>query len=283
MIHEKQVRQLCAVHTVNNLLQIPSCFKWCEPTGDAKSSNVACRGYSADTTPENNTSENDDNPRIDSYRQIHRWSCSRQVLHQFEQPPSSMPTAADQRWRAATQVEFDEIAQEITMRESLLMEGIHMEGSDENEQTSHDNMPPSRASHSTLQKIFSHHGTPFLGNYSLEVLQVALNRRGVILDCLRMPEVGGEADIDTDASNTAKISSFHVGYIVYDQRHSLSSYLKRIGKYVPILKHFCQGKHWYAITRMCYHCKEINDSLNSSKPIIKANELDKIENKSTGP
>jgi len=29
--------------------------------------------------------------------------------------------------------------------------------------------------------------------------------------------------------------------------------------YIPIVKHFCQGKHWYAITRMKYECSQVID------------------------
>ena len=282
MIHEKQVRQLCAVHTVNNLLQIPSDFDWCDGDGDEKSNNDLDTSYSASTTQENKTVDKDNTPRLHSDRTIHRWTCSSQVLHQLEQPPSSIPTAADKRWRAATQAEFDEIAQEITIRERLLMEGkLSITCSDENHQTRDDYMSSSTQNLSALQRIFSHHGTPFLGNYSLEVMQVALKRRGVVMEYFRVSDVDAVVEVDNDASNTAKISSLHVGYIVYDHRNSFSSYLKRIGRNVPILKHFCQGKHWYAITRVCYHSKEINASLKTCKSSINDIELNKTENKST--
>lgn len=284
MIHEKQFRQLCAVHTVNNLLQIPSDFDWFDGDGDGveKSNNDVDAGYSSNTTPEKKTFEKDNSPRLDSGRTIHRWTCSRQVLYECEQPPSLQPTSADKRWRAATQAEFDEISEEITIREILLMEGkISLACSDENQQTRDDYMSPSTQKLSAWQRIFSHHGTPFLGNYSLEVMQVALKRRGIIMDYFRVPEVDAVVDGDNDASSTAKISSLHIGYIVYDHRNSFSSYLKRIGRNVPILKHFCQGKHWYAVTRVCYHFKEINGSSNTSKSNINNNELNKTESKST--
>lgn len=218
MIHEKQIRQFCAIHTANNLLQLPSGFRFEEA-----------------------------NP--DSVDMIHRWSCNGQTLQECSQRSPSDRN----NWYAATHQEFDKIAQEITLRESRLMHGDpSLIDLDENDVTSL----------SSWQRIWSHHGTPYLGNYSLEVLQLALKRRCVSLDYFHVTETNtarNNVKTKCDSSSSLTAKSIHIGYVVYEQGRTYTSYLKQIGCYVPIVKHFCQGKHWYAITRVQYSC-EISDA-----------------------
>ena len=210
-IHEKQTRQFCAVHTVNNLLQIPR-------TGE----------------------EGPINEEFDGICQ--RWTCNGHVLEEADRMTSSSSVI----WRAATQTEFDDIAQEITLRERQLTKS-----------TDNDN-----ESLTLWQRLWSHHGTPFFGNYSLEALQLALERRDVDLNYFRVPEQGEDAGCDNNGTK-----SVHIGYVIYEQGHSYSTYLKRIGGYIPVIKHFFQGKHWYAITQVQYSCKANCD--NTVSPIEK--------------
>ena len=207
MIHEKQTRQFCAVHTVNNLLQIP---------------------LSGDDT-------------------AITWTCNGQRLHLHHSS-----------WYKATQPEFDAIANEITLRERQLMNGDDdFFATIGNKSTAAGDDERSTCSLSIWQKIWSHHGTPYWGNYSMEVLQLALQRRGVGLDYFRVTreeEDAGAKKLDntTTTTNVDGSSNIHLGYVIYEQGNSpsITTYLKRVGSYIPILKHFCQGMHWYAITRV---------------------------------
>ena len=79
MIHEDQVRQLCAIHTVNNLLQLPA---------------------ELDYAPTSQTSI------------IHEWKCHGTVIHQCKQLNNCTNTKKD--WQVANQEEFDNIAKELT-------------------------------------------------------------------------------------------------------------------------------------------------------------------------
>jgi hypothetical protein len=226
MLHEKQTRQLCAVHTVNNLLQLPS--------GSGCDGSFDCA--------------DDDAKDL----QIHTWTCDGRVLHQYRQP-SSTSISLDKCWCAATQSEFDKIAQQVTIRERQLMNGDVSDAMNKNDGTT----SSTNDSLSTWQRTWSHHVTPFFGNYSCEVIQLALTRRGVSLDYFHVPEEVADAQVGTSSSESA--TSTPIGYVVYEQGNSYSSYLKQMGGYIPIVKHFCQGKHWYAITRVKYTCSHSND------------------------
>lgn len=201
MIHEKQSRQLCAVHTVNNLLQIPPGLPHRHDDDDA----------------------------------IHEWICDGSRLRSH--PP----------WNIATQSEFDAIAREMTMREIQLSNNTN-----NNNHNQHASLAgEDNGSLSLWQHIRSHHGTPFFGNYSIEVLQMAFERRGVRLDYFRVAK-DDTGDTNLDSENS--INNTLLGYVIYEQGDSDSSYLaylKKMGScYIPFLKHLCQGMHWYAITRV---------------------------------
>ena len=217
-IHEKQTRQLCAVHTVNNLLQIPRY--------DFES------GTKTDKEDDSNNEQNDGTV-------CRSWTCNGHVLQEAERTKSSSSDV----WRAATQTEFDEIANEITLRERELLKSANNASSTQTTE-----------SLTLWQRLWSHHGTPLLGNYSLEVLQLALKRRGVDLDYFHVPEQNTEPALDNNGTKP-----IHIGFVIYQQGHSYTSYLKRIGGYIPVIKHFCKGKHWYAITRVQYNSKPTCD------------------------
>lgn len=197
MIHEKQSRQLCAVHTVNNLLQIPPGL-----------------------------------PHRHDDDAIHEWICDGRRFRPHRP------------WNIATQGEFDAIAREMTMREIQL--------SINNNNNQHVSIAETNSGGlSFWQHIRSHHGTPFFGNYSIEVLQMAFERRGVRLDYFNVAKDDtGTNNLDTDTSRSNTL----LGYVIYERGDSDSSsyttYLKRMGSYIPFLKHLCQGMHWYAITRV---------------------------------
>ena len=258
MIHEKQVRQFCAIHAVNNLLQLPS-SKRCGAAADRR---VGTSQIKQERIDEAAAEQN-----------IHRWTCKGHVLHECHDSPSTS-SFHDKHWRVATQSEFDQIAQEITIRERHLMNG----DSSEDASNEIDGTTTSNESLSIWNRVWSHHGTPYLGNYSLQVLQMALKRRGVSLDYFRISEADSDVQTVSDGSNITK--KFHIGYVIYEQGNSYTSYLKQMGSYIPIVKHFCHGKHWYAITRMRYQClkrDELSNPTNTTSWYLIDSKLDDVK------
>jgi hypothetical protein len=175
-------------------------------------------------------------------------------------------------WRAATQQEFDDIAHELTLREQMLTSGdesaILSNDAPSNNET---NLRETHKNISLMQRICSHHGTPYFGNYSIEVLQEALIRRGIELEYYRVPKDGAcpatvhENANDVRGAASASISKCLIGYILNtNTRPTPSSSLLRIGKYIPIVKHFCDvGRHWYAITGVQYKQNPIPGNIQS--------------------
>ena len=247
MIHEDQVRQLCAIHTVNNLLQLPAELDYA-PTSQ--------------TTPI-----------------IHEWKCHGRLIHQCKQFNNNTNTKKD--WQAANQEEFDNIAKELTLREQMLMSGdesTFLSATSSKEETA--NSVSSGISQtkfgrlSMLQRVRSQHGTPFFGNYSVDVIREALKRRGVELEFYRVPnEIEGYATIrknktnengDASKDDTRDDTSCLLGLVIYEkdeqQTSAMLSFLTRIGSHIPIVRNFCGvGQHWYAITGVRYTSKNASE------------------------
>lgn len=226
MIHEKQVRQFCAIHCVNNLLQLSK-----------------------------------DSDCIESQQQhmINEWRCHGRLLYRQQRlRGSGLPTtSSDQNdassgtdkmnWSvAATQSEFDDIAEEITNRELRLMQGNDPMTKGSNDCTFE---KQSASTLSITQRFRSKHGTPIFGNYSYEVLDTALSRRGVTLEYFRVEADTSHASLDHNKNI--------IGFIVHEEETSADSlsYLRRLGSRVPIIRNLCKGgRHWWAITGVRRSC-----------------------------
>ena len=220
VIHEKQQRQFCAIHAVNNLLQLS-----------------------------NHTNGVDNLPDEDSHRQqvSYEWRCHGRLLNQKRVSPTALDgylnsstnnTDKITEWDvAATQLEFDTIAGEITSRELRLME---------------ENIAVATTTDlSTIERFRSKHFTPFFGNYSYEVLETALSRRGIVMKYFHL-------NADTTEISALDQNQAIIGFIIHEEetnRDSLS-YLRRLGSRIPIIRNVCrQGRHWWTITgvtRSCY-------------------------------
>jgi len=115
---------------------------------------------------------------------------------------------------------------------------------------------------SLMQRLRSHYGTPYFGNYSLEVIEEALKRRGVELEFYRVPDDTSlhgrilEFELDADGATTSTTNKHLIGFVVYDKvvgRGRILSLLTWVGSRIPIVRHFCDvGQHWYAITGVRY-------------------------------
>jgi len=289
MIHEKQIRQLCAIHAVNNLLQIQPDMgfgsKCCSSDSDEENqSNGSCYNDGYDATSKSaqysTLLKNDDNRTIVH----HYWTCLGRTIYEFKchniggspsrdklieksvQRKFSKTEARNEskrimQFKAATQSEFDKIAEECTIRERRLLEGKSLstmsEGcSDESTQQGYEsNKTSSQSKLSLIQKISNHYATPYFGNYSLSVLETALRRRGVEMEFFRVPEDANLAISALKLDNSSSNDSITIGFIVYeDNKSNSSSLFGRIGSRIPLIRSMCGlGRHWYAITRVQYH------------------------------
>ena len=286
MIHEKQVRQLCAVHTVNNLLQIPSdidyccdrdrdgcrhdcdqeCVAQCEhaTVGQVETSRVGdCAGALKTTNVHSWTCLGQTLCRcyISPHRHCEKCSCTLAVKSdKSEQNKKITPKSAysnSKRWVAATQSEFDDIAKEFTIRERMLMEGTepntHVEHISDISQQENDSFTaaPSTNRLSFMQRINNQYGTPYFGNYSLEVIETALHCRGVEIEFFRVPD-DTQTVVETLANYDTSANDPCIGFVVHEENRSNSgSIFSRIGNRIPLIRSVCGvGRHWYAITRV---------------------------------
>ncbi|KAL3764466.1 hypothetical protein ACHAW5_000130 [Stephanodiscus triporus] len=271
MIHEKQVRQLCAIHTVNNLLQLPSDLDYDTYGGERDRSRQSYNG--------------DEGERKQKIMHKHEWTCRGRILYQFEQSPVSSTSDGNaiqeivaesaekkkkssvRRWRAATQREFDDIASEFTILERKLISG------DESAFMSYESSIKAMASThddnrlSLMERIRSQYGTPYVGNYSIEVIRESLKRRNVELEFYRVPDdtmrkVTLDAGKDANDSAPSTSNKNLIGFVVYNKEVAQSrtlSLMSWMGSRIPIIKHFCEvGQHWYTITAVRYkhHTRE---------------------------
>jgi hypothetical protein len=251
IIHEQQVRQHCAIHTVNNLLQLPSNLVY-----DQK---VVEEQQTDDTNHEKKEAVVNNNDSTTSFH--HEWTCHEKIIKQQRQ------------WYAATQDEFDNIVIKLTIREHSLLYSL---GDDDNknprvitsseEMTNENNDDATRHKLSFQQRIRSQYGTPYVGNYSIEVITEALQRRGVTLEYYRVPQTeeyentnttNDYFDLTSAAADSSNTTATLIGFVVYTKvdmsQRSISSTLTMFGRHIPIVKNFCNiGHHWYAITGIRY-------------------------------
>ena len=288
MIHEEQVRQLCAIHTVNNLLQLPSDLDY-----------DSYRGGERDRDQKWEKGECEQS--ITTHSQ-HEWTCRGRVLCRFERCDEAEFASDDddqdgfggedaktkkkrsigRRWRAATRGEFDDIAAEFTIREQRLISGdesaFMSNASIDEEETStimnKSQEGPDVIKLSLMQRLRSHYGTPYFGNYSLEVIEEALKRRGVELEFYRVPDDTSlhgrilEFELDADGATTSTTNKHLIGFVVYDKvvgRRRILSLLTWVGSRIPIVRQFCDvGQHWYAITGVRYKHRTHENPMDES-------------------
>lgn len=274
MIHEEQVRQLCAIHTVNNLLQLP-----------------ADLGYDSCEISESTSCIELDDTLSDSCKQpnqvIHEWSCHGRIIRRYKQSSGGgikprpvdisneesvnlddTTTNSEQNiiWKVVTKEEFDDIAKELTLREQMLMSGDESTlglatSSRQSQATKLNNL-------SLMQQIRSPYGSPYFGNYSLDVIQEALKHRGVEMEFYRVSDdheirtIYGRNEKDTKSDNVnnyttiSKACNKHlIGFIIYEKeenQRSALSVLSRIGSHIPVVKNFCGVGQHCAITGIQY-------------------------------
>lgn len=243
MIHEKQVRQFCAIHCVNNLLQLSKDSDCIDHLGAGVSDEVT------------------NQQKYITFE----WRCQGRLLYRLQRLRGHQCCVRSERinWNAvATQLEFNEIAEDLTQRELKLMEGNDVLIPDSNEGTSEVLQKESGSKLSTMQRFRSHYGTPIFGNYSFEVIETALNHRGVTLEYFRILEDESKSYFHTQLDPNQNL----IGFIVHENETVDSlSYLRRLGSRIPIIRNICRGgRHWWAITGVKRSCYTSDASDNSN-------------------
>ena len=311
MIHEKQIRQLCAIHSVNNLLQIPPDL--IVDDGDDQSQSEEETSSDVKSSDHDNLDEFNDRSAI---KINHEWRCNGRALHRYKQnihrndnddstthTTTSSPSEQNgsninnkqlskkhqnkRSWQLATQQEFDNIAKEFTLREIMLLQGdestfLSATSATEEMKTNNDNCISQEDELSMCQRICSQYGTPYFGNYSLDVLEEALKRRHVELKFYRVPPSNDTDGSGSSSSSTAlengnsnerkdvadnSNSNNLIGLIIYEkeqnERNTVSMW-RRIGSRLPLVKTFFgTGEHWFTITCVKYRQYQESDDASS--------------------
>ena len=226
VVHERQSRQLCAIHAVNNLLQLHS-------SPDADTADEGCSASTDDTYPTH---------------QSCMYQCG--------------PFTVQRSCQVATKVEMDRIADDLALMErNLLLEDrldstkdgdynsaggaetpvdVVVEGSSSDSQ--HKEL-------SMMDKLASNHRTVYLGCYSIECLELCLKRRGVTLEWYRVSDDSEQDSAAAVLQQSVGIDQVICGFIINlpDESPTFWSTFR----HVPVLGRLVHvGRHWFSITRL---------------------------------
>lgn len=226
VVHERQSRQLCAIHAVNNLLQLHS-------SPDADTADEGCSASTDDTYPTH---------------QSCMYQCG--------------PFTVQRSCQVATKVEMDRIADDLALMErNLLLEDrldstkdgdynsaggaetpvdVVVEGSSSDSQ--HKEL-------SLMDKLASNHRTVYLGCYSFECLELCLKRRGVTLEWYRVSDDSEQDSAAAILQQSVGIDQVVCGFIINlpDESPTFWSTFR----HVPVLGRLVHvGRHWFSITRL---------------------------------
>lgn len=168
LVHEVQSRQLCAVHTLNNLLQLRTTIKASSASSESSISSISSR----------------QNKHVQTTKE---WMLINDHLYDCNDNGNIMLNTV------ATKEEFDIIADNLTQREQYLMKEMMMisnnDNDNDNELNKNDTHDVTRTTRSCdddfinqkekislWDQLRSNHRSPFTGNYSLEVRIIILKK-----------------------------------------------------------------------------------------------------------
>lgn len=231
VVHERQSLQLCAVHTINNLLQL---------THDHR--------------------RNRDLPWICGNRII-KWTTTN-THHDVTANSSSSSQQQNQQQLSllpapASQVELDRIACDLMKAEDALLDHSSRYYLGNSNYCYCRWLPSFRCCHSWNNT----HRTLYYGNYSFETLEVALQRRHVSLEWFHVPTNDPEELLKVPAGI---VVGFIINHVMNDDdndnhdnhdhptNNNNNTNTKRKSFPRSVWKKCCDdpGRHWYAITRV---------------------------------
>lgn len=195
IIHHSQSLQLCAIHALNNLLQL---------------------------TPDRKVDKTDTENNINQEFIL----CSGKL---YQHPSMD----------AGSQEEFNRIADELTRKEHVLYSDIKS-NLDPNALNINENEIKDGSHHVSFWQILrSHHRTPLFGNYSFEVLEVALLKRNVKLQWCTDINLALNDSIRINDSGLCEIT---IGFII--------NTFEPLSIWNAFTRPFRRSRHWYAVTNV---------------------------------
>jgi len=216
ILNDPQHLQLCAIHTINNLLQITN---------------------NNDATIETQTEDGDDTTTLEEQKR-HRLKSDKEttrmiLVHGQLYTQSKIDFASKE--------ELNTIADEMSKREIALMNNTEeSENSEMNQGIS------------LWTKLRSNHRTLFTGNYSHEVLEAALSKRNISLNWFNIGanEINPlhlskyySAGKDDDSSSQQIV----IGYVVNTDQIKPYSLKKLVHRAIPSIY---SGRHWSVVTKV---------------------------------
>jgi len=212
IVNDPQHRQLCAVHTINNLLQLTKNSTAMKDDGTVR---IAAGGS-------NTTCKSD--------------ATTRSVLvtgEIYTQP----------KLEFASKTELDLIADELSNRETVWM------GGDEEEEREPNGKKTTVVGSSLWRRLRSNHRTLFTGNFSFSVLETALSKRDVTLNWFQIENDTKASDLTQYHSTKDEDSSqVVIGYVINSKKEMNPYSFKSLTRIA--LAYGSSGRHWYAITKI---------------------------------
>jgi len=220
IVNDPQHRQLCAVHTINNLLQL--------------------------TTKKNSTTTREDNADDT------RTAGGEQRICKSNATTRSV-LINGQLYKQANNVEFaskkelESIADEMSGREAAWMSG-------EEEERDANGCKTNAGNSQWWRSLRSNHRTVFTGNFSFSVLESALSKRDVALNWFKIENDTKPSDLTNyyDSANNDDDSSQNnvvVGYVINSKKEIIKPYsVKSLAR--AALAVGSSGRHWFAITKI---------------------------------
>ena len=243
LVHERQSRQLCAIHTVNNLLQlVETDHDGCDITDASdehateSSIDTCSNGQYVDTARASASPSS-------SHPSVVRDECTNggDRYRYYQCGPSTILKRTAKQTKVATKAEFDALADQMTIIESRLLSSSlgddHVgDGDTSGKSDSGDSVtefdedddddghvprpagclqPAPRDQRREVQgqqptireRFASNHRTVYFGNYSFECMDLALKNRAVQLDWYRLTEKSSAGDCGGDRNDAGNSSS----------------------------------------------------------------------------
>ena len=223
VVHERQSRQLCAIHAVNNLLQLHS-------SPDVVTADECCSAS------------------------MYEYQCGPFIVQRSCQVATKVEMD-----RIADDLALTERNLLLEDRLDSTKDGDYNNAAgggeppvDVVEGSSSDSTRDSQHKESELSlmdKLASNHRTIYLGSYSFECLELCLKRRGVTLEWYRVSDDPGKDDSAAALQKIVEADKVVCGFIINlpDESPTFWSTFR----HVPVLGRLVHvGRHWFAVTRL---------------------------------
>lgn len=231
VVHERQSRQLCAIHAVNNLLQLHS-------SPDAATADEGCSHQSCMLTYQCGPFIVQRSCQVATKVEMDRIADDLALMERNLLLEDRLDSIKDGDYNSAGGGETPV---------DVVVEGASSDCSQHKEL-------------SLIDKLVSNHRTMYLGCYSFECLELCLKRRGVTLEWYRVSDDPGQ-DSAAVLQKSVEADQVVCGFIINlpDESPTFWSTFRS----VPILGRLVHvGRHWFSITRLR---RRINDNISGQE------------------